>query len=38
MPDNSKYKEIEIVDGMNFTIWGIVTHVISNPKHHKDVS
>ena len=29
MPENQNSKPIEIVDTMDFTIWGIVTHVIS---------
>ncbi|TDX02082.1 LexA family protein [Dinghuibacter silviterrae] len=37
VPANSKYKEIEIVEGMDFRIWGVVTHVISDPKNLKDV-
>ena len=37
VPANSKYKDIEIVDGMGFGIWGVVTHVISDPKNLKDV-
>jgi DNA polymerase V len=36
-PANSKYKDIEIVDGMDFRIWGVVTHVISDPKNLKDI-
>jgi DNA polymerase V len=37
VPAKSKYKVIEIVDGMEFRIWGVVTHVIADPKSLKDV-
>ena len=28
LPDNDKYQAIEILDGMDLTIWGVVTNVI----------
>ncbi len=31
-PENSKYREIEISNDRDFTIWGVVTHVITNLK------
>jgi DNA polymerase V len=27
-PNNSNYKPIKITDGMDFAVWGVVTHVI----------
>lgn len=31
VPANKKYKEIEITEGMDFTVWGVVTSIIVNP-------
>jgi DNA polymerase V len=28
LPANPKYKAVAIVDGMDFRVWGVVTHVI----------
>ena len=32
MPENKKYPVIEIKDGMDFEIWGVVTYVIHSTK------
>jgi DNA polymerase V len=32
MPENKKYPVIEIKDGMDFEIWGVVTYVIHSAK------
>ncbi len=37
LPANRKYKEIEITDGMDLIVWGVVIHIISNPKDFRDV-
>ena len=29
---NSMYQPIEIVDGMEFSVWGVVAHIISSPR------
>jgi DNA polymerase V len=29
---NSTYQPIEIVDGMEFSVWGVVAHIISSPR------
>lgn len=31
VPANKKYKEIEITQEMEFTVWGVVTSIIVNP-------
>jgi len=28
VPENPSYKSMEIIDGMEFEVWGVVTHVI----------
>jgi DNA polymerase V len=35
LPANPKYKPIEIVDGMEFQIWGCVAQIIIDPKKVK---
>jgi len=35
IPANKKYKEIEITQEMEFTVWGVVTSVIINPNDTK---
>jgi DNA polymerase V len=32
LPENPKYAPIEIRDGMDFTVWGVVAHVIHSVK------
>jgi DNA polymerase V len=29
---NPKYQAMEIVDGMEFSVWGVVAHIISSPR------
>jgi len=36
IPANRKYKDIEITDGMDLIVWGVVIHIISNPKAFRD--
>ena len=35
VPANSKYKEIEITEGMEMQVWGVVTYILSNPNDVK---
>jgi len=35
VPANKKYKEIEITQEMDFTVWGVVTSIIVNPNDVK---
>jgi len=35
IPANKKYKEIEIIPEMNFNVWGVVTHIITETKDIK---
>ena len=37
VPANNKLKELEITEGMDFMLWGVVISVISNPKDLKHV-
>ena len=37
IPANRKYKEIEIADESELKIWGVVVHIISNPKDFRHV-
>ena len=37
VPANKKFQETEIVEGMDFLVWGVVVSVISNPKELKHV-
>ncbi|MET0637357.1 MAG: translesion error-prone DNA polymerase V autoproteolytic subunit [Chitinophagaceae bacterium] len=37
IPANRKYKEIEVQEETDMIIWGVVIHIISNPKDFKDV-
>jgi len=32
LPENPKHRPIEITDGMDFTVWGVVAHVIHTLK------
>ncbi|NCI51369.1 translesion error-prone DNA polymerase V autoproteolytic subunit [Sediminibacterium roseum] len=32
IPANKKYPDIEIKDGMDFQVWGVVTRIIIDPK------
>ena len=32
VPENPKYKPVEITEGMDFEIWGVVTYIVSNAK------
>jgi DNA polymerase V len=32
VPENPKYKALEITDGMDFEVWGVITYIISNAK------
>lgn len=37
VPANRKHKEIPITPDMEFTVWGVVTHIISDPKNLRNV-
>lgn len=32
VPENPKYKPLEIIEGMDVEIWGVVTYIVSNAK------
>src|SRR4051812_32268081 len=36
-PANRKYREIEVADESELKIWGVVIHIISNPKDFRHV-
>jgi DNA polymerase V len=31
VPDNDEYQPIPLIDGMEVSIWGVVTHVVHKP-------